>query len=374
MKTTVINGVRDGKRYMCRERGIYKGVSYDVSGTSLKGRAEAKCKFIANKKKKIAEIDNINEALIGNILFKDNIAKWYNLYERLNKKEQTIDKDLSNIKLLNKIFGNKKVNQITADDLQAYFNQILLNNPDSRSVYKQRKSILTRYFAYVYSKRINDNPMNMLTKPPRLANKKKKDSLTDEEIKDLTDYLLIQQIKQGRISPTYEYGKALVVTLYCFLRIGQLQALKVKNIDFERNCIHIENNYYRKEHKIITTKTSTSNRDIPIHKNIKKILLEQTRNKTDEDFLFCNQNKQPLRYKTLHDTYKNALKALNIDPDRKLHDLRHDGISYMIRHNIPLDVVQRWAGHSDIRTTAAYQRTTRNEQSPEWLKVVNGDL
>lgn len=368
------NHITGKKYYIVRHTITYKDITFICTGQSYRGKTEAQQKYNKNLEKKKAEIDNVNEALIGNILFKDAIIKWYDLYERLNKKAQTIDTDLKNIRLLNKVFGNKQVNQITSDDLQVYFNQILINNPNSRSVYKQRKSILTRYFAYVYSKRINDNPMNMLAKPPRLASKKKKDSLTDDEMKRITEYLLMPRINQRGISPTYEYGKALVVTLYCFLRIGELQALKVKNIDFENNCIHIEGNFYRKGNTIVSTKTTTSNREIPIHKAIKSILLEQTKHKSSEDFLFCNQDNKPLRYKTLQDTYKSALKALNIDTERKLHDLRHDGISYMIRHNIPIDVVQRWAGHSDIRTTAAYQRTTRNEQSPEWLKVVNGDL
>lgn len=57
--------------------------------------------------------------------------------------------------------------------------------------------------------------------------------------------------------------------------------------------------------------------------------------------------------------FREARELSGIGGDGTPHDLRHAFISWSVNEmNVPLTVVQAMAGHSDIKTTAAYQRVT----------------
>ena len=49
-----------------------------------------------------------------------------------------------------------------------------------------------------------------------------------------------------------------------------------------------------------------------------------------------------------------------------VHDVRHDGISYLVRHGVKAQSIQKWAGHSSLSVTLdIYYRTTSEDDSSD---------
>ena len=101
----------------------------------------------------------------------------------------------------------------------------------------------------------------------------------------------------------------------------------VKDIDYKNECIHIHG-----------TKTESSERTIPLFKNVRDLLAGLT---PDSDGYF-------FRFRPDYPTH--AMRKLC--PEHKLHDLRHTFATKCLEANIPLKIVQKWHGHSEIDTTA----------------------
>ena len=71
----------------------------------------------------------------------------------------------------------------------------------------------------------------------------------------------------------------------------------------------------------------------------------------DSDLIFCTENGKPVSQALLNRTLKKALSKAGIDLPMSLHDLRHTGISYWLRHGKNIKRISRAAGHSDVSIT-----------------------
>ena len=71
----------------------------------------------------------------------------------------------------------------------------------------------------------------------------------------------------------------------------------------------------------------------------------------NSDYIFCSETGKPVGQAHLNRALKKALSRVGIDMPMSLHDLRHTGISYWLRHGKNIKLISKVAGHSDVSIT-----------------------
>lgn len=143
------------------------------------------------------------------------------------------------------------------------------------------------------------------------------------------------------------------------IRIGEVCALKWGDINIatETICINrtIERIYVidgEKRHTEVvigTPKTRNSLREIPMSKELLKIVRPLKKVMNDEYFILTNEAK-PTEPRTYRNYYKQLLKQLGI-PDLKFHGLRHSFATRCIESQCDYKTVSVILGHANISTT-----------------------
>lgn len=143
------------------------------------------------------------------------------------------------------------------------------------------------------------------------------------------------------------------------LRIGEVCALKWSDIDLKSETISvrrtIERIYFIKGNQrhtelvINSPKTQNSIRDIPLSRELIKMIRPLKKIVNDDFFLLTNEAK-PTEPRTYRNYYKQLLKKLDI-PDLKFHGLRHSFATRCIECQCDYKTVSAILGHANISTT-----------------------
>lgn len=157
---------------------------------------------------------------------------------------------------------------------------------------------------------------------------------------------------------------------YTGMRVGELCALKWKDIDFEEHRISITKTIYSdnkhvKEYELLTPKTKRSNRIIEIDEDLIKVLEEHRARQNevrmrhrntyhDKDFVIAKMISNygypeyvgQVEYRT-----KRLLKITNLNPSITPHKFRHTHVSLLAELGIGLQEIMDRLGHEDDATT-----------------------
>lgn len=148
---------------------------------------------------------------------------------------------------------------------------------------------------------------------------------------------------------------------YTGMRIGELLALSVSDIDFDNSIIHVSKSMQRikKQYVITSPKTKKSTRDILIPDLLVTCLQNyvSTIYKPDKSELIFQISREPIRHKL------NCYAKLAGVKKIRLHDLRHSHASLLIELGFsPLLIAER-LGHENIETTLnVYSHLYPNKQ------------
>lgn len=143
------------------------------------------------------------------------------------------------------------------------------------------------------------------------------------------------------------------------IRIGEVCALKWGDINIATETISINRTIERiymidgeKRHTEVvigTPKTKNSLREIPMSKELLKIIRPLKKVMNDDYFILTNEAK-PTEPRTYRNYYKQLLKQLGI-PDLKFHGLRHSFATRCIESQCDYKTVSVILGHANISTT-----------------------
>lgn len=276
---------------------------------------------------------------------------------------------LYELKIIEKMpIANRKIQDISIEDINKSL-QTIVNY--SNSVIDKIYSLMSSaYDVAVINKIVLNNPFNIkfaIIKPKSIKNDKKVEALTINEQKQF----------EIELDKYYEpYRTILFIALYSGMRIGEILALNISDIDFENNQIHITKTLTKdSEDNVILgnkTKTYSGMRNVPILINLKPIIENYIINlqKYNNDYLFMYDNHfiyptvinahfkrickdANIRVETIKDSHlkkdgtRKNLKTSNVNT----HMLRHTFATRCIEAGISPVVLSRILGHKDIETT-----------------------
>lgn len=149
------------------------------------------------------------------------------------------------------------------------------------------------------------------------------------------------------------------ICLSAGMRIGEVCALTWEDIDTDNGIISvnrtiqriyvIENGTRRTELILDSPKTKHSIREIPISKDLLRIL-KPFKKIVNPSFFVLTNDVKPTEPRTYRSYYKNLMKELKM-PELKFHGLRHSFATRCIESNCDYKTVSVLLGHSNISTT-----------------------
>lgn len=174
--------------------------------------------------------------------------------------------------------------------------------------------------------------------------------LSTEEQKRLISTLL---------NNTDKYKIGILICLFTGIRIGELCALKWRNISLIDRTLKIDKTMQRiqyaddkestKTHIIITDpKSEAANRIIPLQDSLVDILRHLV--SKPESYILTGSSKSYVEPRTMQNRFKIYLQESNID-DANFHSLRHTFATRCIEMGFDVKTLSEILGHSSVKTT-----------------------
>ena len=293
--------------------------------------------------------------------------------DKLNMNEyqqQTYFRDIETLKMCGMI-SDVPIQQIDYNMLKQFMlSKINYSQSTIDKIYNQLRQTFKEA---VRRKIIKDNPMDELKKPKSKKAERKVRALSTEEQAKLVDILLTDK--------SIKYVPQMLISMFTGMRMGEVNALTINDINTKFNFINVDKTITRKEHgrAFVNTspKTAKGNRQIPINTMVKPIIDQVLSGyvPTADNMLFhtsrnsiVTTNQVSMEYQRVFDKYSVLDKT--IKGDVTLHSLRHTYATRCIEGGMPPKVSQTLLGHTDIRITLdTYSDVFENFQSENVAKV-----
>ncbi|SCW41130.1 Site-specific recombinase XerD [Paenibacillus tianmuensis] len=353
----------------------------ETRGFDTKEEAEAEAKRI------LVELQNGTYIEEKDITFQDFASQWLDLYSKSGRvKQSTIDIRKEKLKILEDHFA-----QIKMKDITRLMYQEFLNSLQEKYARKTIASI-HEVGSLIFKKAVElEIIAKNIIEYAEIPTKK----LTVEELEGqikVPRYLEKEELKQfleaAKLSNRATDYPMFVTLAYTGLRVGELCALKWKDIDFSEQTISITKTLYNKnnksgEHALHTPKTKSSIRTLDVdeivltaleqHKKSQKVVsLEDRKN----DFVFVDRQGNPVSTAYVQKRMRSLLKHAKIDLHLTPHSLRHTHTSLLAEAGVSLEVIQNRLGHQDEKITRAiYLHITkpkRKEASQKFSELMRG--
>ena len=201
----------------------------------------------------------------------------------------------------------------------------------SVSHHKQIAGCIHRYFQFVLKK-----PLDLDDIPYPRSEEKFPEILSIEEVQRLIEY------------PKNLKHQAIIFLLYgCGLRVGEVLNLKFEDIDQER--------------MVLTVRGGKGNKDrqIGIDTGILSIILDDYNQVLPKEYLFNGQFGNQYSDRSINSFLKYYAKKVGISKRVHAHQLRHCYATHLHEGGVELATIQKLLGHSSIKTTGIYSKTSR---------------
>jgi integrase/recombinase XerD len=133
------------------------------------------------------------------------------------------------------------------------------------------------------------------------------------------------------------------------LRVSEVVALTIKDIDSTRKVIHIRQAKGRKD------------RYVMLSEQLLIILRDYWRRTHPPHWLFPGPNQsRPVTTRSVQRAFRNAADAAGLDDNVTVHTLRHSFATHLLEQGVDIRVIQDLLGHRNINTTTRYARVAVN--------------
>jgi integrase len=271
--------------------------------------------------------------------FRDAAAEWLDYCEKVRDCKASTLRDYRNmVRVLDREFGSRKIEAITPEEIELWIGGYSGSNRTRQKYLVCLGSIFKRAMKVHGLPR---NPADVVERP-RVRRAAKIDVLRPEEVLALV-----------RAAQSEQDAAIFHTAAFAGLRMGELLALRWRDVDFTRRTIHVRENWTQGE---TTTPKGGTERAVPMAEEVAQRLARLGQREhftTDDDLLFCTPRGQHVGYKSLKGRYRAALRTADLREDFRFHNLRHTFGSTVIRHADSREVME-WMGHADLTTTRRY--------------------
>ncbi|MFW5650691.1 MAG: tyrosine-type recombinase/integrase [Acetivibrio ethanolgignens] len=273
-----------------------------------------------------------------NMLFEDFLKIYYaDMETRLREHTMRTKRYIIDLKVL-PYFGKLKMNEIKAPDIRKWQNE-LIQQGYAQTYLKTINNQVAALFNYAV--KYYDLPNNPCRKAGSMgkSNAEEMQFWTRQEFSDFVDSIMNKHQSYMAFMTLYWTG----------MRLGELLALTIGDVDFEKRTINISKSYQRLSGKDIITepKTPKSKRIITIPQFLVIDLQDYISGiyrPERKDRLF------PITKYYLEHEMQRGIKESGVKRIR-LHDLRHSHASMLVEMGFsPLEIANR-LGHEKIETT-----------------------
>lgn len=362
-----------------RDNGTWKlSVSYKGLGRKYFYGTKQEC---LEKKNKFEAL--LSSSIVGDkdVLFKDFVRSWLKEIKQPAVKPNSYDRleFVTETTLITRI-GNLSLKQIDDNIIQTMVINKMKEEGYAYATIKKTYSTLGQVLKYAVTRgKIDKNPMDNVFLPKRsLFEKKKIRFLSDEERTKLVSTCYMKFDNGRRI---YKFGAFYVFLLYTGLRLGEALALKWSDINFDkrtvnvaRTVVYVKDRIKNDGSKIIIDQPSTKNGSsrIVYLSDMAVNALEDLKNQmgyNPDGYIMQTKNNTIIYPADAYKIFQRILKRADIE-QCGIHALRHSFVSLMINNGVPVTMVSRMVGHSDVGITMKIYTHLLEETQIESMSII----
>ncbi|TYS12990.1 site-specific integrase [Rossellomorea vietnamensis] len=329
-----------------------------------------------------AMITDVNQGTFikeSDVLFKDFAYEWLPMYiGRTGPKPGTIRLRKYGIKKFLPYFAHLKLKNISEDLYQDALDDLKSDNLAKSTIQGIHATGKMIFGMAAHKKMIKEDPTigAYIKKDEKKINDsdEKNTDGKDPAEEDLPKYFEKEDLKTF-LGVAKKHGKfmdALIFTIlsYTGMRVGELVALKWKDIDFNKRTVRINKTYYNEKNNIakyllVPPKTERSKRKIVVAKLVidmlrkhkeeqEKIIAQLGDTYSDKGFIFTNircHHGYPILTKLVENRMTTLLKKANLNSKLSPHSLRHTHTSLLAAAGVKLEDIKDRLGHFDDEMT-----------------------
>lgn len=243
-------------------------------------------------------------------------------------------------------FDNKSIQDISSSNVLSWQNELINSGRKETTINKINSRLMDVFNYAVKYYGLQKNPcMEGIGRQKR--NAEDIDFWTLDEYREFISHVT-----------AVEYKIIYELLFYSGMRIGELRALTLSDIDFEKNTIQINKTLPRGSDEATTPKTLNSVRTISMPRNIMEDLKEYTTHiydLTKSNRLFFIEYQQIARYKN------NVCQKYNVRQIR-IHDLRHSNVSLLANLDCDMMLIAERIGDTLATVQATYAHLYPNKK------------
>ncbi|MDE8082527.1 site-specific integrase [Erysipelothrix rhusiopathiae] len=252
-------------------------------------------------------------------------------------------------KYIQPYLGSKKLAKISTPDIIKWQNEILgfhFKDTYARSINNQLVAIFN------HAERFYELQRNPLKKTTAIGSKHPS-SMNFWTKEEFDKFISVVDDESSRLQFN--------VLFYTGIRVGELIAVRLKNINFEQGHIEIRHSAQYENGKYIFTKPKTKKSERVV--TIPQFLTQMIENYVDRYYFIDMEEQVFMTNKSrLSRELEKYAKIANVKRIR-IHDLRHSHASLLIEQGIQPNIVQDRLGHEKIETTLrTYSHLYPNKQ------------
>ena len=349
------------------EGSIYKSKDHGWTGAVKNPRTGKRKVFYGKtraevKEKIVAFLDTVGK--VDDSVASDSVEhffiSWLEDIRNTIKPKSYDAKDYIVRKFIIPELSNIQVGQITPADIQSVINDITERGYSYSVIHKIYNNLNQRFQLAVDRRELPFNPVTGVVLPKQLEKRKSDIRFFSES--ELKRIINAAERTNSHGNLIHRQGYAIRLLAYTGLRIGEALALQWSDINFADKKITVTKNIVTvvdrdgdKSTKAIvqhSTKTSSSNRVIPMSRNAEEALIGLKDSQPEGcEFVIATSSGTPADSKNIARMFDRIQTYAEIEPKGTLHSLRHTFATRLLAVGEDIKVVSSLLGHADINIT-----------------------